>query len=155
MGPRERKVVVDGGNGVGGLIGPAVLKGLGVEVIELFCEPDGNFPNHHPDPSEVKNLKDLIEAVKAHKADFGIGWDGDADRIGVINENGEVVFGDMLVLLYGRAILKEKPGATIIGDVKCSSLLFDDLTAKGANAIMWKTGHSLNHRLPIERKAEA
>jgi phosphomannomutase/phosphoglucomutase len=143
MGPRKLKVVVDAGNGVGGMIGPEVLRGLGVEVIELFCDPDGNFPNHHPDPTVLKNVRDLIAAVKEHKADFGIGWDGDADRIGVVDERGEAVFGDMLLLIYGRAILNEKPGATIIGDVKCSSLLFNDLKAKGANAIMWKTGHSL------------
>lgn len=143
MGQRKLKVVVDAGNGVGGMVGPAVLRGLGVEVFELFCDPDGRFPNHHPDPSEVKNIKDLIKAVKDHQADFGIGWDGDADRIGVVNEKGEVVFGDMLLLIYGRAILTEKPGATIIGDVKCSSLLFNDLKSRGANAIMWKTGHSL------------
>ena len=143
MGKRKLKVVVDGGNGVGGLVGPAVLRGLGVEVIELFCEPDGRFPNHHPDPTVLKNIQDLIKAVREHKADFGIGWDGDADRIGVVDERGEVVFGDMLLLLYGRAILAEKPGATIIGDVKCSSLLFNDLKGRGANAIMWKTGHSL------------
>ena len=143
MGPRKLKVVVDAGNGVGGMIGPEVLRGLGVEVIELFCNPDGNFPNHHPDPTVLKNITDLIASVKQHKADFGIGWDGDADRIGVVDEKGEVVFGDMLLLIYGRSILKEKPGATIIGDVKCSSILFDDLKSKGANAIMWKTGHSL------------
>lgn len=143
IGSRRLKVVVDGGNGVGGMIGPEVLRGLGVEVIELFCEPDGRFPNHHPDPTVLKNIQDLIAAVKKHKADFGIGWDGDADRIGVVDENGEPVFGDMLLLIYGRAILKEKPGATIIGDVKCSSSLFDDLKKRGANAIMWKTGHSL------------
>jgi phosphomannomutase/phosphoglucomutase len=143
MGPRKLKVVVDAGNGVGGLVGPDVLRALGVEVIELFCDPDGRFPNHHPDPTELKNIKDLVAAVKSHKADFGIGWDGDADRIGVVDERGEPVFGDMLLLIYGRAILAEKPGATIIGDVKCSSQLFDDLNARGANAIMWKTGHSL------------
>jgi phosphomannomutase/phosphoglucomutase len=143
MGDRKLKVVVDAGNGVGGIVGPDVLRGLGVEVIELFCEPDGRFPNHHPDPTELKNIKDLIKAVKEHKADFGIGWDGDADRIGVVDEKGDVVFGDMLLLIYGRAILSEKPGATIIGDVKCSSLLFNDLKSRGANAIMWKTGHSL------------
>lgn len=143
MGSRPLKIVVDAGNGVGGLVGPAVLRGLGVEVIELFCEPDGRFPNHHPDPTELKNIKDLIAAVKAHQADFGIGWDGDADRIGVVDEHGEPVFGDMLLLIYGRSILAERPGATIIGDVKCSSQLFDDLRSRGANAIMWKTGHSL------------
>ncbi len=143
MGSRKLKVVVDGGNGVGGMVGPAVLKGLGVEVIELYCEPDGRFPNHHPDPTVLKNIKDLIQSVKDNNADFGIGWDGDADRIGVVDERGEVIFGDMLLLIYGRALLAEKPGATIIGDVKCSSQLFDDLSSRGANAIMWKTGHSL------------
>lgn len=143
MGPRKLKVVVDAGNGVGGIVGPAVLRGLGVEVIELFCDPDGRFPNHHPDPTVLKNIQVLIKEVKAQQADFGIGWDGDADRIGVVDERGDVVFGDMLLLLYGRAILAEKPGATIIGDVKCSSLLFNDLKSRGANAIMWKTGHSL------------
>lgn len=143
IGKRKLKIVVDGGNGVGGLVGPEVLKKLGVEVIELYCEPDGQFPNHHPDPTELKNIKDLILQVKEHKADFGIGWDGDADRIGVVDELGHVLYGDMLVLLYGREILKHVPNATIIGDVKCSSLLFDDLSARGANVVMWKTGHSL------------
>ena len=143
MGSRKLKVVVDGGNGVGGMVGPAVLRGLGVEVVEIYCDPDGRFPNHHPDPTVLKNIQALIQKVKEEKADFGIGWDGDADRIGVVDERGEVVFGDMLLLLYGRAILAEKPGATIIGDVKCSSLLFNDLKSRGANAIMWKTGHSL------------
>lgn len=143
MGARKLKVVVDAGNGVGGMVGPAVLRGLGVEVIELYCDPDGRFPNHHPDPTELKNITDLVAAVKQNGADFGIGWDGDADRIGVVDEKGAPIFGDMLLLIYGRAILSEKPAATIIGDVKCSSQLFDDLKARGANAIMWKTGHSL------------
>ena len=143
MGPRKLKVVVDAGNGVGGMIGPEVLRALGVEVIELFCDPDGRFPNHHPDPTVLKNIQALVASVKNNRADFGIGWDGDADRIGVVDERGEIVFGDMLLLIYGREILAEKPGATIIGDVKCSSLLFNDLRQRGANAIMWKTGHSL------------
>ena len=143
MGNRKLKVVVDAGNGVGGLVGPAVLRELGLEVIELYCDPDGRFPNHHPDPTELKNIQDLIRVVKEKKADFGIGWDGDADRIGVVDENGQVIFGDMLLLLYGRSILETVKNATIIGDVKCSSLLFDDLRKRGANAVMWKTGHSL------------
>lgn len=143
MGSRKLKVVVDGGNGVGGMVGPTVLRALGLDVIELFCDPDGRFPNHHPDPTELKNLKHLIAAVKEHKADCGIGWDGDADRIGAVDENGEAIFGDMLLLIFGRAILEEIPGATIIGDVKCSEHLYTDLNARGGNAIMWKTGHSL------------
>lgn len=143
MGERKLKVVCDAGNGVGGLVGPKVLRDLGVEVIELFCDPDGNFPNHHPDPTELKNIQHLVAKVREVGADFGIGWDGDADRIGVVDEKGEIIFGDMLLLIYGRALLEEVPGATIIGDVKCSSRLFEDLAERGANAIMWKTGHSL------------
>lgn len=143
IGKKRLKVVVDAGNGVGGMVGPEILRGLGVEVIELFCEPDGTFPNHHPDPTEPKNLKDLISKVKKNGADLGIGWDGDADRIGVVDEKGTIIYGDMLLLIYAREILKTNPTATIIGDVKCSEYLFKDLTARGANAIMWKTGHSL------------
>ena len=143
MGDRKLKIVVDAGNGVGGLVGPDVLRGLGVDVVELFCEPDGNFPNHHPDPTVMKNLVDLIAKVKEEKADFGIGWDGDGDRIGIVDENGEVIFGDMLVLMYARHILSQEPGATIIADVKCSSLLFDGIEKAGGKPIMWKTGHSL------------
>lgn len=143
MGKRKIKVVVDAGNGVGGIVGPKILRELGCEVIELFCEPDGNFPNHHPDPTVMENLEALIHKVKETEADIGIGWDGDADRIGAVDEKGEVIFGDMLLLIYGRKILESKPGATIVGDVKCSALLFEDLKKRGANALMWKTGHSL------------
>lgn len=143
MGQRRLKVVADAGNGVGGLVGPAVLRGLGCEVIELFSEPDGSFPNHHPDPTVVENLTALIATVKKEKADVGIAWDGDADRIGIVDENGEPIFGDMLLLLYGRQLLREVKNPTIIGDVKCSENLFKDLTARGANAVMAKTGHSL------------
>lgn len=143
MGQRSLKIVCDAGNGVGGMVGPRVLKALGAEVIELYCEPDGDFPNHHPDPSEPENLHDLVQKVKETGADFGIGWDGDADRIGVVDNEGNLIFGDMLLLLYARALLQETPGATIIGDVKCSEQLFNDLRLKGAHPIMWKTGHSL------------
>jgi phosphomannomutase / phosphoglucomutase len=143
MGKRKLKVVVDAGNGVGGLVGPTVLRALGAEVIELFCEPDGTFPNHHPDPTVPENLEHLIKKVKEVGADLGIGWDGDADRIGAVDEKGEIIFGDMLLLIYGRALLESIPHPTIIGDVKCSSRLFDDLNSRGAKAIMWKTGHSL------------
>lgn len=143
IGKRKLKVVVDAGNGVGGLVGPAVLRALGLEVIELYCDPDGRFPNHHPDPTEPHNIEELINQVRQHKADFGIGWDGDADRIGAVDDKGEIIFGDMLLLIYARDILKTKPGATFIGDVKCSEHLFSDLNNRGANAIMWKTGHSL------------
>jgi phosphomannomutase/phosphoglucomutase len=143
MGERKLKVVVDAGNGVGGIVGPEVLRQLGCEVIELYCEPDGTFPNHHPDPTVMENIVDLKEAVMRENADCGVGWDGDADRIGVVDEKGDIIFGDMLLLLYGRAILESEPGATVIGDVKCSSRLFDGIKSAGGNPIMWKTGHSL------------
>ncbi len=143
MGTRKLKVVVDAGNGVGGLVGPTVLRSLGVEVVELFCEPDGRFPNHHPDPTVLENILTLAAKVKETKADFGIGWDGDADRIGVVDEMGNPIFGDMFLLICAREILKEKPGSTFIADVKSSSRLFSDIKARGGNPIMWKTGHSL------------
>ena len=154
MGPRRLRVVVDAGNGVGGLIGPAVLRALSVEVVELFCEPDGRFPNHHPDPTELENIKTLAARVVEEGADFGIGWDGDADRIGVVDETGKPIFGDMLLLLFARALMTELPHPTVIGDVKCSSLLFDDLAQRGARPIMWKTGHSLIKAKLREEKAD-
>lgn len=143
MGSRKLRVVVDGGNGVGGLVGPAVLKALGCEVIEIFTDPDGRFPNHHPDPTVMENIVELRRLVVEKKADVGIGWDGDADRIGVINEKGEPIFGDMLLVIYGRYLLKDVAKPTIIGDVKCSEFMFEDLRKRGANAVMSRTGHSL------------
>jgi phosphomannomutase / phosphoglucomutase len=140
---RKIKVVVDAGNGVGGLIGPEVLRGLGCEVIELYTEPDGRFPNHHPDPTVLENIKELRTRVVQEKADLGIAWDGDGDRIGVVDEKGEPIFGDMLLVIYGRQLIKEVQNPVIIGDVKCSELMFADLQSRGANTIMWKTGHSL------------
>ncbi len=154
FGPRKLKIVVDAGNGVGGLVGPEVLRALGCEVVELFCEPDGRFPNHHPDPTVMENIRELQARVVSEKADFGIGWDGDADRIGVVDERGDVIFGDMLLYIYGREILRSVPGATIIGDVKCSNRLFDGLRSLGGTAIMWKTGHSLIKNKLREVKGE-
>lgn len=143
LGKRKLKIVVDAGNGVGGIIAVPALQELGVEVVPIFCEPDGDFPNHHPDPTVVENLTELIRQVRIEKADFGIGWDGDGDRIGVVDETGEVVFGDLLMLIFARDVLRESPGATIIGDVKCSSRLFDGIAKAGGKPLMWKTGHSL------------
>lgn len=143
MGERKLKVVVDAGNGVGGVPGVKVLKNLGVEVIELYCDPNGDFPNHHPDPTEPHNLVDLIAKVKETGADIGIGYDGDGDRIGAVDEKGNIIPGDMLVLLFARSILPKNQGASIVGDVKCSNLLFKDIEDKGGKAVMWKTGHSL------------
>jgi len=137
------KVAVDCGNGMGGLVGPKIIKDKGCEIVELYSEPDGNFPNHHPDPTVEENVQDLIKAVKQNNLDLGIGFDGDADRIGVIDEKGKIVWGDMLLLILARDILKEVPGALIIGDVKCSGRLFNDIKIKGGHPLMWRTGHSL------------
>ena len=143
MGTRKLKVVVDGGNGVGGMVGPEVLRQLGCEVIELYCEPDGRFPNHHPDPTVLVNIAELRKRVVEEGADGGIAWDGDGDRIGVVAENGDVVFGDMLLILYGKQLLTEIDNPVIIADVKCSQLFFDELEKLGAKTVMAKTGHSL------------
>jgi phosphomannomutase/phosphoglucomutase len=143
------KVVVDAGNGTAGLIAPHIMRGLGCEVIEIYCEPDGNFPNHHPDPVVMENIKDLIAKVVSSGADIGIGYDGDADRIGVISDKGEVIWGDMLLVIFAKDIIEmrkaegihEKP--VFIGDVKCSQIMYDEIERLGGNPIMWKTGHSL------------
>lgn len=140
---RPLKIVVDGGNGAGGLIGAELYRRMGCEVIELFCEPDGHFPNHHPDPTVEKNLEDIRQAVVQYGADLGIAFDGDADRIGAIDEAGNIIWGDMLMVLFSRQVLQENPGAAIISEVKCSRNLYNDITAHGGQAIMWKTGHSL------------
>ncbi len=147
------KVVVDGGNGTGCLAGPEAMRRLGAEVTELYCEPDGRFPNHHPDPVVLDNLTGLIAKVKETEAHLGIGFDGDADRIGVVDSRGEAVWGDRLMIIFGRDILKDNPGATIIGEVKCSQTLYDDLNGRGGEAIMWKTGHSLIKNKMKETKA--
>ncbi len=140
---RPLKVVVDAGNGTAGPVAPKLIRRLGCEVIELYCELDGHFPNHHPDPTIPENIKDLRETVVREKADVGFGYDGDADRIGVIDDRGEIIWGDVLMILLSRALLKEVPGATIIGEVKCSHRMFNDIKANGGNPIMWKAGHSL------------
>ena len=143
MGKRKLKIVVDGGNGVGGPVGVPMLRQLGCEIIELYTEPDGTFPNHHPDPTVLENIVELRKRVVVEGADLGIAWDGDADRIGVVDEKGDPIYGDMLLVIYGRAMLKEVPHPTIIGDVKCSQIMFDVLNHEGATAVMAKTGHSL------------
>ena len=137
------KVVVDGGNGCGGVVAAPLMKRLGLETIELYTEMDGRFPNHHPDPTVEENMRDLIAAVKNNKAAIGIAYDGDADRVGAVDENGKIVWGDELMVAFSRALLREHPGATIIGDVKCSKRMYDDIARHGGRPIMWKTGHSL------------
>lgn len=140
---KKLKVVIDAGNGAASNYAPEVYTKLGCEVIELFCEPDGRFPNHPADPTVEKNLQDVIAAVKKHGADCGIAFDGDADRIGVVNEKGEILWGDELMIVLSRAVLKDHPGATIISEVKSSYRLYNDIKEHGGNGIMWKTGHSL------------
>ena len=143
LGDRRLKVVVDGGNGMGGVTGVPVYEKLGCELIKLFTEPDSNFPNHHPDPTVVENLQDAIRAVKETDADLAIAFDGDGDRIGVVDENGRIIWGDELMVLLSREILKEKPNSTIIAEVKCSQNLFNDIARNGGTPLMWKAGHSL------------
>ena len=154
LGDKKLKVVLDAGNGTGGVIATPLFKSLGCEVIELNCEMDGNFPNHHPDPTVEKNLYQLREKVLETSADVGIAYDGDADRIGALDEKGSVIWGDKLMILFARSILKDVPGATFIGEVKCSQTMYDDINSKGGNAIMWKTGHSLIKAKMKEEKAE-
>ena len=141
--PRKVKVVVDGGNGCFGITGPQLLRKLGLEPIELYCKPDGTFPNHHPDPTVPKYLADLINRVKLEKAELGIGFDGDADRIGAVDADGNIIWGDQLLVLFARGILKRRPGATIVGEVKCSQSLFNDIAKHGGKPIMSAAGHSL------------
>jgi phosphomannomutase/phosphoglucomutase len=143
IGSRKLSVVVDAGNGMGGFVGAPLYKALGCDVIELFCEPDSRFPNHHPDPTVIENMQFAISAVREHKADLAIAFDGDADRIGVVDEGGRIIWGDQLMIIFARNILKEMPGATFIGEVKCSQNLFEDISRHGGIPIMWKVGHSL------------
>jgi phosphomannomutase/phosphoglucomutase len=138
-----RKVVLDAGNGVAGLVAPELYTRMGIEVEKLFCEPDGRFPNHHPDPTLPENLKQLIQKVRDTSADLGIAFDGDADRIGVVDRTGRILWGDQLMIIFSRDLLRRHPGAKIIGEVKCSQVLYDDIRKHGGIPIMWKAGHSL------------
>ena len=143
MGGRKLKVVVDGGNGMGGVTAVPVYRELGVDLIELYTDPDPAFPNHHADPTVEANLQDLVGAVRKHNADVGLAFDGDGDRIGVIDETGRIIWGDELMVLLSRSVLADKPGSTIIAEVKCSQNLFDDIENHGGKPLMWKAGHSL------------
>lgn len=146
-------IVLDAGNGVGGLFALPLFKRLGCVVTDLYCNPDGLFPNHFPDPTVPENLIDLISLVQEKKAVVGIAYDGDADRIGVVTDQGKVLWGDELLLLFSRYILNQYPGGVIIGEVKCSQKLFDDIEKHGGKAIMWKAGHSLIKSKMKEEKA--
>jgi phosphomannomutase/phosphoglucomutase len=141
---RPLRVVLDCGNGAGALVGPQVLQRIGADLTTLFCDSDGTFPNHHPDPTVVENLEDVIGAVRERRADVGIAFDGDADRIGVIDERGEIIWGDHVLILYARDVLaRTGKGQAVIFDVKCSQALPDAINAAGGKPIMWMTGHSL------------
>jgi phosphomannomutase / phosphoglucomutase len=140
---RPLKVVVDAGSGVGGPVAPPIFKQLGCDVWEIACTPDADFPFHHPDPTVPENLAMLIEKVKQEKADLGIAYDGDADRIGAVDEKGNILWGDELLILFSRDVLKRNPNSIIISEVKCSQRLYDDIAKNGGRPIMWKAGHSL------------
>ena len=139
---RKMKIVIDCGNGVAGATAPEVFNGIGCEVIELFSEVDGSFPNHHPDPSQIENLQDLIKTVKEEGADIGLAFDGDGDRLGVITPKGEIIWPDRQMILFARDILSRNPGTEVIYDVKCSRNLPAEIEAAGGKATMWRTGHS-------------
>jgi phosphomannomutase/phosphoglucomutase len=140
---RKLKAVIDGGNGMGGVTAVPVYEKLGIEMVKLFIEPDSEFPNHHPDPTVTENLQDAIKAVRENEADIGIAFDGDGDRIGIVDENGRIIWGDELMVLLSRSVLTERPGSTIIAEVKCSQNLFDDIEKHGGKPLMWKAGHSI------------
>ena len=147
------KIGIDAGNGTGGITALPVLKKLGCEVHDIYCDMDGTFPNHEADPTQKKNLLDLIQLVKEKNLDLGVGYDGDADRIGVVDKNGGVIYGDQLMVVYAREILQRNPGATFIGEVKCSMVMYDDIRNHGGIAIMWRTGHSLIKKKMKEENA--
>jgi phosphomannomutase / phosphoglucomutase len=151
---RRVKIVADAGNGTAGPIFHRILEKLNVDATELFFEMDGTFPNHHPDPTVPANLFHLIEKVRETGAELGIAFDGDSDRIGGVDEKGDVIYGDLLLLIYAREILQRKPGATFIGEVKCSQVLYDEIAKLGGNPIMYKTGHSLIKAKMREEHAE-
>ena len=140
---KKINVVIDAGNGTAGIVAGQLLTELGCHVEELYCDVNGRFPHHFPDPTLPENLRDLIERVRKSKADLGIGYDGDADRIGVVDDLGNILWGDQLMILFSRDILKSRKGGTFIAEVKCSQNLFEDVKKHGGKAIMWKTGHSL------------
>ncbi len=146
LGDHVPKLVVDAGNGAAGPLGLRALRAIGLDPIGLFCDMNGDFPNHHPDPTVPENLVTLIETVKREQARVGIAFDGDGDRMGVVDRNGDMVFGDRLLALFARHVLVDHPGAAVIGEVKCSQAMYDDIQRHGGRPIMWKTGHSLIKR---------
>jgi phosphomannomutase/phosphoglucomutase len=151
---KKLRIAVDAGNGTAGVVAVPIMKMMDIEVHDIYCDMDGTFPNHEADPTVLKNLTDLIALVREKKLDVGIGYDGDGDRIGVVDEKGNVVYGDKLMILFSREILSRKPGATFISEVKCSQTMYDDIERNGGRAVMWKTGHSLIKAKMKEEGAE-
>ena len=143
LGPRRCKVVIDAGNGAGGPTAVAMYRRLQFDVVPLYCDLDGRFPNHHPDPTQPENLVDLIARVKSEGAELGIALDGDADRVGAVDATGRILWGDQLMILFGKALLREVPNAKFVGEVKCSQAMYDELARAGGQVEMWKVGHSL------------
>ena len=151
---RPLRAGIDAGNGTAGVVAVPIIRNLGCEVFDIYCDMDGNFPNHEPDPTVVKNMQNLIGLVREKGLDVGIGYDGDGDRIGIIDEKGDIIWGDQLMIIYARDILSRKPGATFIAEVKCSQTLYDDIEERGGRAVMSKTGHSLIKQKMKEVEAE-
>ncbi|MET0549669.1 MAG: phosphomannomutase/phosphoglucomutase, partial [Xanthomonas sp.] len=151
---RPLKVVADAGNGVGGELAPRLLEAIGAEVVPLYCDVDGTFPNHHPDPSEPRNLEDLVQTVRRFDADLGVAFDGDADRLGVVTKEGTVIYPDRLLMLFAADVLQRNPGALVIYDVKCTGKLSDYVLRNGGSPMVWKTGHSLIKAKMRETDAE-
>jgi len=150
---RKLKIVLDAGNGVAGFVAAPIFRKLGCDVTELYCEPDGRFPNHHPDPTLPEAMEDLVKKVLETGADFGVGYDGDGDRIGVVDDRGSLLWGDQLMIVFSRDILPSHPGAAVISEVKASKLLYEEIKRLGGRPIMWKTGHSLIKKKIKEEKA--
>ena len=150
---RKLKVVVDAGNGTGGVVAVPIFRKLGCEVIELYCDMDGRFPNHHADPTLPEAMKDLQNKVLETGADLGIGYDGDADRIGVVDDKGKIIWGDQLMVVFARDLLPTHPGAAVISEVKASKVLYDEIARLGGKPVMWKAGHSLIKKKIREEKA--
>jgi phosphomannomutase/phosphoglucomutase len=151
---RPLKVVLDAGNGTAGVIAAPIFRKLGCKVDELFCEMDGHFPNHHPDPTLPEAMAALVARVKETRSEIGLAYDGDGDRIGVVDDEGHLIWGDQLLIFFARDILKEYPGATIISEVKATKVLYDEITRLGGKAVMWKTGHSLIKKKIKDEKAK-
>jgi len=151
--PRRLKVVVDSGNGAAGPVAPRIIAAIGCDSHDIFSDADGRFPNHHPDPTVEENMADLIATVAKDKADLGIAFDGDADRVGLVDQHGRILWGDEMLVLFARDILAERPGAVIVSEVKCSQRLYDDIEKRGGKGIMWKAGHSLLKAKMRETKA--